>query len=97
MVLLDPLDSSEHKWVAFKKKRLQKSLSIKPCSDEQCFFAKDYLSKKLWQSICGHTQKLNEVWFKRTSMSTLMFLNFQTLENFAVIILKLEKRGFTIE
>ena len=28
---------------------------------------------------------------------TVKFLNFRTLENFAVIILKLEKRGFTIE
>ena len=28
---------------------------------------------------------------------TVKFLNFRTQENFAVIILKLEKRGFTIE
>ena len=28
---------------------------------------------------------------------TVKFLNFGTLENFAVIILKLDKRGFTIK
>ena len=30
-------------------------------------------------------------------LNTVKFLNFGTLENFAVIILKLVKRGFTIE
>ena len=34
---------------------------------------------------------------KEHTKGTVKFINFRTQENFAVIILKLEKRGFTIE